>query len=84
LAKYKEVQDASEAAITKMDHLADDLREVSVDHGVHVAKAVADVEGRYVHMAAMTRACSKMDVVAHKLETATKTLRKAVTEATSA
>jgi hypothetical protein len=31
-------------------------------------------------MAVMTRACGKMDVVADKLKTATKTLRKAVTK----
>jgi hypothetical protein len=39
------VWDAMEAMITEMDHLADDLRKVSVQHGVHVAKAAADVDG---------------------------------------
>jgi hypothetical protein len=80
LARYKKVWDAVEAVIIEMDRLANDLREVLADHWVHVAKAAADAEGRYVHMAVMTRACGKMDVVADKLKTATKTLRKAVTK----
>jgi hypothetical protein len=60
------VWDAMEAMITEMDHLADDLRQVSVQHGVHVAKAAADVDGRYVHMTVMTTACTKMDLIADK------------------
>jgi phosphotransacetylase len=63
-----------------MDHLADDLRNVSAQHGVHVAKAVADVDGRYVHMAVMTTACGKIELVAGKLETVDKTLRNMLTE----
>jgi hypothetical protein len=63
-----------------MDHLADDLREVSAEHGVRVAKAATDVDGRYVHMTVMTRTCGKMDVVADKLKTVAKTLRKALSE----
>jgi hypothetical protein len=51
---YIEVRDVAEAAITEMDHLAVNLREVSTQHAVHVAKAVA---GRYVHMSIMARAC---------------------------
>jgi hypothetical protein len=74
------VRDVAEATITEMYHLADDLRKVSVEHGVHVVKAAVDVYGRYVHMAVMTRACTKMDVVANKLETAAKTLRKPLTK----
>jgi hypothetical protein len=80
LDRYREVRDAANAAITEMDHLADDLREVSAEHVVRVAKAAIDVDGRYVHMEVMTRACGKMDVVADKLETVAKTLRKALSE----
>jgi hypothetical protein len=80
LVRYKEVRDAVEAAITEMDRLADDLREVSADHEIHVAKVAADVEGRYVHMVVITRACGKMGVVADKLKTTAKTLRKAMTK----
>jgi hypothetical protein len=50
---YIEVRDVAEAAITEMDHLAVNLREVSTQHAVHVAKAVA---GRYVHMSIMALA----------------------------
>jgi hypothetical protein len=70
LDRYKEVWDAADAAITEMNHLADDLRKVSTKHGVCVANASVDVDGRYVHMAVMTRAYGKMDVVADKLKNA--------------
>jgi hypothetical protein len=78
--RYREVRDVTEVAITEMDHLADDLRNVSAQHGVHVAKAVADVDGRYVHMAVMTTACGKMELVADKLKTVDNTLRNMLTE----
>jgi hypothetical protein len=73
--RYREVYDAVDSAITEMDHLADDLRTVSREHGVRV------VNGRYVHLAGMTRACGKMDIVAEKLENAAKTLRNVLSEA---
>jgi hypothetical protein len=77
--KYREVYDVADSTITEMDRLADDLRRVSMEHGVRVANA-ADVDGQYVHIAVMTRACGKMDVVAKKLENAAKTLRNALSE----
>jgi hypothetical protein len=77
--RFREVRDATYDAITEMDHLAADLREVSTEHGDRIAKG-ADVDGRYVHIAHMTRACGKMDVVAEKLQNAVKTLRKALSE----
>jgi hypothetical protein len=80
LDRYREGRDAANAAIIEMDHLADDLREVSTKHGVRVAMAAVDVDGRYVHMAVMTRACGKLDVVTDKLETASKTLRKVLSK----
>jgi bisphosphoglycerate-independent phosphoglycerate mutase (AlkP superfamily) len=73
------VRDAVYDAISEMDHLAADLREVSMEHGVRIAKA-ANVDGRYVHMAHMTRACSKMDAVAEKLQNVANTLKKAFFE----
>jgi hypothetical protein len=75
--RYNEVRDAAYDVIAEMDHLATELREVSTEHGVRIAKAV-DVNGRYVHVAHMTWACSKMDVVTEKLQNAAKTLRKAL------
>jgi hypothetical protein len=73
------VRDATYDVVTEMDHLADDLREVSMKHGVCIAKT-ANVSGRYVHMAFMTRAFDKMDVVAEKLKNEVKTLRKAMSK----
>jgi hypothetical protein len=35
-----------------------------------VARAAAEVDSRYVHMAMMTQACAKMDEVAVKMENA--------------
>jgi hypothetical protein len=77
--RYSEVRDAAYDVITEMDHLATELREVSTEHGVHIVKAI-DVNGRYVHIAHMTRACGKMDVVTEKLQNTAKTLRKALFE----
>jgi hypothetical protein len=42
--RFREVRDAVYDAITEMDHLAANLREVSTEHGVCIAKA-ADVDG---------------------------------------
>jgi phytoene dehydrogenase-like protein len=42
--RFREVQDATYDAITEMDHLAADLREVLTEHGVRIAKG-ADVDG---------------------------------------
>jgi hypothetical protein len=77
--RYREVRDVAYDAITEMDHLATDLREVLMKHRVCIAKA-ADVDGQYVNIAHMTRACCKMDVVAEKLQNAAKTLRKVLSE----
>jgi hypothetical protein len=74
------VYDAADSVITEMDHLTDDLRTVSWEHGVRVANAATDIDGRYVHMTFMTRACGKMDVVAEELENVAKALRNALFE----
>jgi hypothetical protein len=79
--RYREVYDAADSMITEMDHLTDDLRMVSGEHGVRVANATVYVDGRYVHLAVMTRACGKMDDVAEKLENAAKTLVRSITTA---
>jgi hypothetical protein len=78
--RYKEVYDVADSVITEMDHLADDLRTVSREHGVRDANAITDVDGRYVHMTVMTRACGKMDVVVENLTIVAKTLRNALSE----
>jgi hypothetical protein len=62
------VWDVLDFVITEMAHAAADLRKVSSEHEVRVAHAAADVGSRYVHMAVMSRACSKMDGVAEKLK----------------
>jgi hypothetical protein len=56
------------------------MRTVSREHGVRVANPTVNIDGRYVHMAVMTRACGKMDAVANKLEDAAKTLRKVLSK----
>jgi hypothetical protein len=78
--RFVEVRDGLESALTEMECAAANLRRVSREHGVHVANAIADVDGCYVHMSVMSRACGKMDDVAEKLENVTNRLFNVVHE----
>jgi hypothetical protein len=51
-----------------MANVARQLRRVTSEHDFRVGNTVADFDSRYVHMAVMSRACSKMDGVAEKLK----------------
>jgi uncharacterized protein YukE len=66
--RYYEVQDGLQSAVAEMGKAAAELRKLTRDHGVYVARAAAEVDSRYVHMAVMTQACVKMDEVADKME----------------
>jgi hypothetical protein len=79
-SRYREVWDATYAVITVIARATNDLRDLSRDHGVCVANAVAGVDGQYVHLEVMTRACSKMVDVAEKLESVAYTLRNALSQ----
>jgi hypothetical protein len=64
--KFVEVSDGLESALTEAERVADDLRGVLRKHGVCVANAATDVDGHYIHMSVISRACGKMDDVTEK------------------
>jgi hypothetical protein len=66
--RFIEVRNGLESALGEMERAAAELRTMSREHGVRVAKVAADVDGRYVHMVVMSRACGKMDNIVEKLE----------------
>jgi hypothetical protein len=65
---YREVWDATNSTIVEIARAADNLRDVSREHGVSFANAAISVDGYYVHLSVMTTACRKMVDVAEKLE----------------
>jgi hypothetical protein len=62
------VWDRLDSAVTEMANVARQLRRVTSEHDFRVGNTVADFDSRYVHMAVMSQACSKMDGVAEKLK----------------
>jgi hypothetical protein len=62
------VWDVVDSVIAEIARAADDLSDVSREHGVSFANATTCVDGHYVHLSVMTTACRKMADVADKLE----------------
>jgi uncharacterized coiled-coil protein SlyX len=66
--RFVEVRNGLESALAEIERVAAELRRVLREHEVRVGKVATDVDGPYVYMPVMNRACSKMDDVAEKLK----------------